>query len=47
MGKEQGLGALLIEVNLNLIILRDIVPIDADDRSFSKDAVGDYIAGGE
>ena len=47
MGKEQGLGALLIEVNLNLIILRDLVPIDADDGAVSEDAVGDAVAGGE
>jgi hypothetical protein len=45
VGKEQGLGALGIEVNLNLIILRDLVPIDADDGAVSEDAVGDAIAG--
>jgi hypothetical protein len=45
VGKEQGLGALGIEVNLNLIILRDLVPIDADNRSFAKHAVGDAVAG--
>ena len=45
VGKEQGLGALGIEVNLNLIILRDLVPIDADDGAVAEDAVGDAVAG--
>jgi len=43
VGEEEGFGALVIEIDLDLIVLGDLVAIDTHDRSFAKDTMGDPV----
>ena len=45
MGEEEGFGALGIERDLYLVVLRHLIALDPRDRTDTKDTVGDPIAG--
>ena len=45
MGEEEGFGALGIERDLYLVVLRHLIAIDARDRTDAKNTVGDPVAG--
>ena len=45
VGEKKGFGALGVEVDFDLVVLRHLVTIDTHDGSFAEDTMGDSIGG--